>query len=46
MVGLHGLIVLYLKRDQYCLIAPSDDFRRDITVACTTQTVVIQTKPF
>lgn len=34
MVGLHGLIVLYLKRDQYRLIAPLDDFRRAITAAC------------
>lgn len=42
MVGLHGLIVLYLKCDQYCLIAPLDDFRLDITAACITQIVVTQ----
>lgn len=46
MVGLHGLIVLYLKCDQYGLIAPLDDFRLDITVVCIRQVVVTQTKLF
>lgn len=36
MVGLHGLIVLNLKRDQYRLIAPLDNFRPD-TIRCNSK---------
>lgn len=39
MVGLHGLIVLNLKRDQHGLIAPLGNFRPD-TMRCNSEAVI------